>query len=95
MPNGLSYSIFKNQLNPLAGEGYVDLILTGQFERSLFPRRTSGNGYLFSSNDPKAGDLISKYGLDIMGLNQETFNQLQKKHYSIDLIRYVKKRIGQ
>lgn len=95
MPNGITYSMFKNQMNPLAGEGYVDLIFTGQFERSLFPRRNSNNSYIFASTDSKADDLIAKYGIDIMGLNQESFNKLQKEKYAFDLVRYIKKRIGQ
>lgn len=89
-----SYSLFKSSLNPLAG-GYVDLILTGSFSNNLFPVRQSNNIYSFDGKDRKTGDLISKYGMDIMGLNQETFNRLQKDLYAPQLIRYIKKKIGQ
>ena len=73
------YSIFKQQINPLAN-GYVDLLLTRQFSSKLFVR-TFGSGFMFNSTDNKTGSLIGKYGIDIMGLNQDWFNNRQRNIY--------------
>lgn len=89
-----SYAFRKNNLNPLAGFGNVDLMLTGAFANSLFPIKKT-TGFIFESSDSKLGDLISKYGMDIMGLNQKTFDDIQKNIYSVEIIRYIKTRIGQ
>jgi len=89
-----SYAFTKNNLNPLAGFGNVDLMLTGAFANSLFPVKSTV-GYMFDASDQKKGDLIAKYGMDIMGLSQKSFNKIQKEIYAPEIIRYVKKRIGQ
>jgi len=68
------YAIFKNQINPLAGIGNVDLLLTRSFTGKMFVEVT-GKGYEFDSTDSKTANLLIKYGNEIMGLNQEWFNQ--------------------
>ena len=73
------YAIFKDNINPLAS-GYVDLLLTRQFTGKMFVRPFN-NGFIFNSTDVKTDNLIGKYGLDIMGLNQDWFNQRQKNIY--------------
>lgn len=73
------YAIFKQQINPLAN-GYVDLLLTRQFSSKLFVR-PFGKGFMFNSRDKKTGSLIGKYGIDIMGLNQDWFTNRQKNIY--------------
>ena len=78
------YGIFKSQINPLAG-GSVDLLLTRSFTNKMFLRKI-GKGYLFNSNDYKTGSLIGKYGIDIMGINQEWFNERQKNIYKYILL---------
>lgn len=78
------YGIFKAQINPLAN-GYVDLLLTRSFTRKMFLRKF-GQGYLFNSSDNKTGNLIGKYGIDIMGINQEWFNERQKNIYKYILL---------
>ncbi len=73
------YAIFKDNINPLAN-GYVDLLLTRQFSSKLFVR-TFGSGFMFNSTDNKTGSLIGQYGIDIMGLNQDWFNNRQRNIY--------------
>jgi len=86
-----NYRLFKMELNPLAG-GKVDLILTGAFTRGLFTERISKNKYRFGSTDGKTEKLKSdsSYGPEIMGLNEETFLDLQRKKYAPMLIRRIK-----
>ena len=78
------YGIFKAQINPLAN-GYVDLLLTRSFTNKMFLTKRS-SGYLFNSSDNKTGNLIGKYGIDIMGINQEWFNERQKNIYKYILL---------
>lgn len=88
------YIEYKHNLNPLAGRGNVDLILTGAFSNSLFTTGRSTR-YIFESGDPKADGLIKKYGRDIMGLNQRTFNTIQQTVYKPKLVRFIKQQLGQ
>ena len=84
------YAHYKNTLNPLAGSGNVDLIVTGRFVNSFFVHRTSvRNGYIFGAKDDN--NLIGKYGKDILGLNQETFNKRQSDVYVQQLVYIIKK----
>lgn len=86
----LDYAIFKNAMNPAAGLGNVDLIFTGDFSNRLFPIRVSESKYTFQGADPKTPMLVRKYGDDILGLNQNTFDKLQKEIYADRLIRKIK-----
>lgn len=88
------YAHKKNNINALAGFGNVDLILTGAWSNSLFPIK-KGNGFFFDSSNDKNAELIAKYGLDILGLNQKTFDKIQKEIYAKEIFLYIKKRIGQ
>lgn len=85
------YANEKNQMNPLAGFGNVDLIYSHSFTSKLFLKQYESNSYIFNSTDNKTDNLIGKYGLDIMGLNQEWFNQRQKDIYKYTLIFQIKK----
>lgn len=88
------YALFKNNLNGLAGFGNVDLILTGAWSNSLFPIK-KGDGFIFDSSNEKNDGLLEKYGSGIASLNQNTFNKIQKLYYAPELVRYIKKQIGQ
>lgn len=77
------YAFFKKAINPLAG-GYVDLLLTRSFANKMFIKSTN-KGYLLDSTDSKTGNLIGKYGLDIMSINQEWFNKRQAEIYKFVL----------
>lgn len=82
------YANEKNQMNPLAGFGNVDLIYSGSFVSKLFLKSYSNNprGYIFDSTDSKTDNLVGKYGLDILGLNQEWFNKRQSEIYRYTLV---------
>jgi len=60
----------------------VDLILTGSFSNSLFPKGTGKRSFIFDGTDSKLPDLVDKYGEDILGLSQEKFDELQKNHFA-------------
>jgi hypothetical protein len=46
---------------------------------------------LFNSKDKKKGQLVGKYGDDIMGLNQSKFDKRQKELYAPVLIFQIKR----
>ena len=83
------YSMFKKKQNPIAG-GNVDLILTGAFIDSFKLNKPKENRYLFGATDPKRGVLVSKYGIDIMGLNQQVFDKFQKEIIAPRFVRKIK-----
>lgn len=89
-----AYRSFKRTLNPLAS-GTVDLILTGQFTRGLFVDKRGNGRFLFDSTDDKTDDLIGKYGLDIMGINQETWLKLQRTTHNVELVKFMKRELRQ
>ena len=70
------YAQYKNDLNPIAGLGNVDLINYGDFINSFIIPKPKGNKYLFDATDGKKNKLIGKYG-DIMSLKQQTFEDFQ------------------
>lgn len=83
------YAYFKNQINPVAGFGNVDLLLTRQFTGRMFVKPYA-SGFIFDSTDPKTPNLL-RYGYEIMGLNQDWFNQRQKDIYRIVLLHDISK----
>lgn len=88
------YAQYKLNKGSLAGYGYVNLIDTGAFSNSMFVVRKT-NSFIFDSGNSKAGDLIEKYGMDIMGLNQKTFNRIQRELYAKHIIIFIKNKLGQ
>ena len=83
------YKQIKLAQNPKA-DGYVDLLYTWRTARSLFVHIGSEpNGYLFGWTDNY--NLVGKYGLDILGLNQEWFLKRQKDIYRYTMIFQIKK----
>lgn len=87
------YSKYKQNLNPLAG-GFVDLIKTGAFIDSFKLNKPKENRYLFGATDPKKSILVGKYGIDIMGLNQEVFNKFQKEIIAPRIVRKIKDKLN-
>lgn len=90
-----SYARAKNMQNPLAGFGQVDLILTGNFQRSLYVRPIAKGRFLFTNQLDYGNDLISKYGDGILGENQDAFNRIQKVNLSPQLRKFIKTKLGQ
>lgn len=89
------YANRKNLLNGLAGKGFVDLQLTGAFINSFSLVRRSRNSYLFDASNSKKELLVKRYGEDIMGLNQNTFNDYQKEIVFPKIIEFVRRKMGQ
>lgn len=88
------YAIFKEQINPRA-DGTVDLLLSRQTASTLFVSKGNKNGsFIFGMNDTH--NLIGRYGIDILGLNQEWFNKRQNDIYRLTLVFDIKRkfRIG-
>lgn len=89
-----SYELYKASLNPEAG-GVVDLMLTGSFVDEMYVSKGRKVGhYIFKSNDEKSNALQKKYGKDIMGLNQETFETVNEKVYRDKFIKELKRITG-
>ena len=84
------YAIFKDHINPRAG-GYVDLLLSRNTAKSLFVIKAQ-QGYIFNMNDQHG--LVRKYGIDILGLNQESFNKRQEDVYQYALLYSLRKIIN-
>lgn len=89
-----SYSDYKNSINPLAGYGYVDLINTGAFSNGLFLKQ-QGRGFIFESANDKNDTLKEKYGEEIFGLNRKTWLDIQTKNIKPQIMRFIKKQLGQ
>ena len=84
------YAFFKQAINPMAN-GYVDLMLSRSFVGKMYVRPFTKGSYLFDSTDYKTGNLVGKYGLDIMGLNQDWFEKRQKDVYTFVLVNRIRK----
>lgn len=83
------YKDAKYYMNPLAG-GHVDLMFTKRTANSLFIKKTHPSSFIFDWNDRY--NLVGKYGLDILGINKEYFDQRQKDIYRYTLIYQINKR---
>ena len=86
----IDYAIFKQEINPSAG-GDVDLILTGSFTNQLFVEQVRPTAFLFDSTDSKRDSLVGKYGVDIMGLNDDYWRKRQIEVY-LPVFRFQVKR---
>jgi len=82
------YAIFKDAINPKAN-GYVDLLLTRKTAKSLFIKSYRNRLFGFGMNDRY--NLVGKYGIDILGLSQETFDKRQSEIYRQTLVYIIKK----
>jgi hypothetical protein len=71
------YALAKHEQNPRAGFSVTDLILTGSFINSFKIKKPNKGLYQFTATDSKSNELIGKYSDEIMGLNQETFDEFQ------------------
>ena len=87
------YAHKKYLMNPLAGEGQVDLILTGATVNSLFTVAKTGR-FIFDASNTKWDSLLKKYGNDIEGLNQKTFEKIQAQEQAPILAKYINEQLG-
>ena len=65
-------------MNPRA-MGNVDLIYSGAFIDSFKLNKPKQNKYLWGATDSKRNKLVEMFGIDIMGLNQESFEKFQRE----------------
>lgn len=84
------YKIMKYFRNPNAG-GQVDLILTGRWSQSLKLKPYYKSAFLFDAPLEQEYNLVGRYGLDILGINQDWFEQRQRDIYRYVLIQDIKK----
>ena len=83
------YALFKQHINPLAG-GYVDLMLMRNFVNGLHLDKLFKRAYIFNSTDRKTNNLIGKYGIGILGINQQYWLNRQKEVYRIPFVQMIK-----
>jgi len=87
-----SYARRKQRKNPLA-RGFVDLINTGSYTNKLFVQKVNRLHYAFKSADAKDEKLAKKYGQQIRGLSQASFNS-RANFYSMQLGKRLKQITG-
>ena len=64
------YAVKKYQMNPLAGLGFKDLKLEGDFHKEIIVD-VRQNAVVFGSADEKTSDIIEREGDNIFGLTKE------------------------
>ena len=87
-----AYAQKKYLLNPLAGFDQVDGILTGNTVGSLFTQK-KGDSFIFKARYQWA-NLIKRYGQDLEGLNQKTFEKIQTQEQAPILAKYINEELG-
>ena len=71
-----AYAEFKQAIGSKAPFGIADLILEGDFVGG-FVLKVSGLEIRITSEDEKTGDLAAKYGQDIFGLMEDSYNVIR------------------
>jgi len=92
-PLGRKYSKMKKSMNPLAGEGNVDLRLTGSYYRGM-RMEMKGDDIEMDSSDSKADDLLAKYGGNIYGLNEKNMPIFTEVAFMPDLQAVITDKTG-
>jgi len=87
-----AYAQKKYLLNPLAGFDQVDGILTGNTVGSLFTQK-KGDSFIFKARY-QWNNLIKRYGQDLEGLNQKTFEKIQAQEQAPILAKYINEQLG-
>jgi hypothetical protein len=88
------YWKFKHNLNPIPGQFVVDLMLKGNFISSFYLPKPKLNKYTWNARDKKKNKLIGQYD-DIMGLRQESFEDFQIKYVYDEMLKTLKRKLGQ
>jgi hypothetical protein len=70
-----SYAKLKHAMNPVAGLGFWDLDLTGQFKKETFTE-IRGDKVIIDSTNEKTQSLVDRAGEEIFGLNKPTKKEL-------------------
>ena len=69
------YAMFKNQQNPLAGFGNVDLIDTGDLKNGLFIQEL-WSVFIIKSSDEKYQMIANKYGIEQFGITEQQMKEI-------------------
>ena len=73
-PYSPKYAAYKKRLG--LKTNVVTLRLSGDFYKSLHPKRTAPDEMEVSSNDFKAPFLTGRYGKEVLGLNEDNIDKL-------------------
>jgi hypothetical protein len=88
----VKYAAAKFANNPLAGEGYVDLMLTKDFYNDQFVDVRTDT-FVIDSGDEKTNKLIKKYGEDIFGLSKDYKKEYVQEDLHPVLLKNIRKAI--
>ncbi len=88
-----AYAQMKAAMNPIPGFGVPDLLLTGQFYKSIFTE-VRGDKVLTDATDEKTQSLVNKYGEEIFGLNKATKSELIKGDLRPVFMKNIRKATG-
>lgn len=86
------YAAAKFAMNPLAGEGYVDLRLTKDFFNAQFVDVRT-DVFVIESGDEKTDALVKKYGEDIFGLSKDYKTEYVKEDLTPVFLNNVRKAV--
>jgi len=86
------YAFMKNQMNPEAGAGQVDLILTKKTVNSITTDITT-DSIVFKLNSDE-WNLKQRYGENILGLNKESKTKFIKEKLLPDLLKSFSAKTG-
>ena len=86
------YARVKNQMNPLAGLGNVDLKVKGDYHGGLFVDVRT-DSYVVESGDEKSGDLEKKYGKKTLGLNKDSLEEYVPNDLQPVFIKNIRKKL--
>jgi hypothetical protein len=88
-----SYARMKQGMNGEAGLFNPDLKLTGAFHRGI-AMELQGDAIMVESSDGKAGELESRYGGTIYGLNEKNQQQYNEQEFLPVLLSQIEKQTG-
>ncbi len=74
-----SYAKMKYELSSLAGYGWKDEKLTGEFQAGIGVEARE-DGIVFFSADPKSHDIVEREGEDIFGLTKDRAAEYSREH---------------
>ena len=62
------YAAFKQFINSKPPSGTPDLILEGDFSKSIYIKSVSNRNIIWDATDKKAEELTTKYGTEVLGV---------------------------
>jgi len=80
-----NYADLKRLMNPRAG-GQIDFMFTGRTVSTIFVKQTRPKAYIFDWNDQHN---LLRFGPDILGINQQWWEERQSTDYRLKLIHVI------